>query len=229
MKNKINKFLPLISILALCIVFTMIFFGFILLGKKLSSTFVLNASMSNQVKEKENSIKTKKLFLENSDYISKMNKHTILNEDQIPNFVEMLEMYAEKVNTSIEVSNISVGEQSIDIVGKPATEDDIQNSKNKAVSSGGDTSQGIIKSSSGNKSLSLDVKVNGNFNDLINFIKLLNNGDYITSINSYSLVLVEVSNTTDGQSIFKEVNSKNITNKLTWLLSLNLKVDTFIK
>ncbi len=75
-----------------------------------SNSFVLFESVQNMHKERENTIRSKSVFLDNIERIQSLGVHVIKSQDEIPFIVSKIEEYAEDVGVNIVVNSISLNE-----------------------------------------------------------------------------------------------------------------------
>ena len=200
----------LIAVVVFLITIVSIAIGFIALRFYSSKSFVLNASIENLNKERSSAVLSKTVFLDNEEFINILNFHTINNENQIPEIVTNLENYAESIGASITINTINLEEEK-----KSAASED----KEKP---------------SPSRKLKIEAVANGDFNDLLNLIKLFENGDYVLNIDEYSIrqvVVLPASKPGSGPS-FRDVSpnddSINLPNK-TWYLDIKMSASTNIK
>jgi hypothetical protein len=96
-----------ISISFFIIVSAAVFFGFWILVKYSSNSFVLSKSIENIKNYSENSSKTQALISENQKLIDGLDSHIITQQDQIPYIIELIESYADSLKLSIKINNIN--------------------------------------------------------------------------------------------------------------------------
>jgi len=221
---KLNKFKGrlLIAILFFILVSGAIFFGFTLIRKYSSKLFLLSESIKTLTQESDNSSKTKKLIIENSELFNTLKIHTIIKDDEIPMIIDEIEIYGNDLNLPITINNISLGGESKNKKSSPALSD-TQNTKS-------DTE----KEKSPTKKLAIEVSSYGDFSQILKLIKLFENSNYILSVDQYSLkqMLIIPSNKVGETVIFKEQsqNNKNESDtklKKVWVLNAKLVMSAY--
>ncbi len=100
----------IVSSVILLLSITGIFFGVRVLRKYNSDSFVLYESIQNLHKERENTIKSKNVFLNNLDKIESLSNHIVSSEEEIPYLASKIEEYADSVGSDITINSISLSE-----------------------------------------------------------------------------------------------------------------------
>lgn len=203
----------LIALAFFLIVLGLIFFGFTLIVKYSSRTFVLNKLIQNINLENENSLKTKILLIDNIKNYELLKLYTIDKEDEVPVVISEIEYYADSLKIPIKITAINVIDQT-------------QNNSNDSEES--------LEASLHGKKLNVEIQSNADFNNLIKLLKMLENSRYIISIDKYHLRQVVISGSigSSGDLVFTEIHHNTqmqLGQTKTWLLSASLSIATDIK
>lgn len=203
-----------------------IIFGFFVLRHYYSKSYVLTASIKNLNEERENSSKSKEVFLENKPAIDILNAHTITSESQIPMLVESLEAYALDLEISVDIKTINL-EQKSKVAKVLEPTNTAPDTKNLAP---GDTT---VKKEVG-RNIIIETASNGDFDKLLKLLQLFENGDYLANVDSYSLrqVMVLEPTRSDGEPIYRDIRGNEEIPEdaiLTWSLDAKLLIPTKIK
>lgn len=195
----------LFASLILLVSLTGVYLGIRFLISYSSSSFVLYESIQNIYKERENTIKSKSIFLANLSRIQSLSKHIVSSQEEIPYVVSQIEEYADSLKADITINSINL--------------EDVKDT--------GENNQ------SGRK-LILDTNVVSSFDNLIKMLKMIENSDYIISIDEYNLreVAILEPNRPGGSVTYRDISFTDDSlsiNKKTWMLGLKLSLKTNIK
>lgn len=198
------------------------------LRKVSSDIYKINQENSRRIEDFKEITKASKSIDEYS-VLTQTLKHKILeSEKDIPFVVGYIESYADALSLPMEVENISFKE-SFSLLKQPnetSVEDSLNNTQENKE----------IKEDS-NLTLVINITLYGKFEDLFNFIKIIENLDYFFSIDSYEIkrVVIEPSSRADDKITFsdfhlvKDDGKKVSIENTTWFLELKLSLLTNIK
>lgn len=232
MKNKIKIPIQLILAITFTIaVFAIILLGFFLLKKYNSKSFILKESIIGIEKEIQNSYKTKALFTLSDSDLVELKKHTITKTEDIRFIVEKIENHADDLNLPITIERISLTEEE-DSNKKKLTGAEIAKAKKEALDKEKqDTLNNIVVVKSSPVYIKLSLM--GDLNKLVDFIKMIENSDYLLSTTRYSLeeVALVPPDVPGGKFIVQSTRSGLIKDyqSITWSLKMDLVAVTHIK
>ncbi len=226
MKSNNSTSKILIGVVIFLITIAAIIFGFFVLRHYYSKSYVLTASIKNLNEERDNSSKSKEVFLENKSAIDILNSHTITSESQIPLLVESLEAYALDLEISVDIKTITLEQKSkvAKVLEPTSTTPDTKNLASEDTTVKKEVGRNII----------IETASNGDFDKLLKLLQLFENGDYLANVDSYSLrqVMVLEPTRSDGEPIYRDIRGNEEIPEdaiLTWSLDAKLLIPTKIQ
>ncbi|OGI76547.1 hypothetical protein A3C57_00505 [Candidatus Nomurabacteria bacterium RIFCSPHIGHO2_02_FULL_33_12] len=215
--NKIKFNIKLITALALLIATILaIFFGIKFLRNSASKSFLLEQSIKNTTNEVINSSEIEQLIFINNVYFEELKSHTINTQNDVPPLVESIETYANMLGLTIKIDSISFPEIKVKKGTKAPLKVEIV----------------PVDAPLALKPLYIDINVRGDFDKLINFIKVMENSNYLTQIPTYSLKKVVIDNSVIGRNAnIIPVSADTIISlqdKVTWVLNARIVIYTHI-